>query len=87
MAGLFFPIIRTFAPIVAGIVQMNFRKFMLFTFIGSVTWVLSFVLAGYFIASMPFLKPYLKYVIIAIIILVTTPIVTRIIKEIKKAGE
>src|SRR5439155_19630260 len=47
-AGLFFPIIRTFAPIVAGVIKLNFRKFILFTFIGSVAWVLSFVLTGYF---------------------------------------
>ena len=84
--GLFFPIIRTFAPIVAGVIKLNFRKFILFTFIGSVAWVLSFVLTGYFIASMPFLKPYLKYIIIAIIVFVTIPVVVRIIKEFKKAG-
>ncbi len=86
IVGLFFPIIRTFAPIVAGMIKMNFRKFILFTFIGSVAWILSFVLAGYLIASMPFLKPYLKYIIIAIIVVVTIPVVLRIIKEFKRAG-
>lgn len=86
MAGLFFPIIRTFAPIVAGMVKMDFKKFSLFTLLGSVAWVMSFVLAGYFIASMPFLKPYLKYIIIAIIVLVTIPVLVRIVKEFKKAG-
>jgi membrane-associated protein len=85
-AGLFFPIIRTFAPIVAGMITMNFKKFLLYTFIGSVLWVSSFVSAGFLIASMPFLKPYLKYIIIAIIILVTIPTIIRIIKEFKKAG-
>ena len=68
-------------------VKMNFKKFVLFTLIGSAAWILSFVLAGYFIASMPFLKPYLKYIIIAIIIGVTIPTVTRVIKEFKKAGK
>ncbi len=86
IVGLFFPIIRTFAPIVAGMIKMNFRKFILFTFIGSVAWILSFVLAGYLIASMPFLKPYLKYIIIAIIVVVTIPVVIRIIGEFKKTG-
>ncbi len=86
IVGLFFPIIRTFAPIVAGMIKMNFRKFILFTFIGSVAWILSFVLAGYLIASMPFLKPYLKYIIISIIVVVTIPVVIRIIGEFKKAG-
>jgi membrane-associated protein len=84
MAGLFFPIIRTFAPVVAGMIRMDFRKFIFFTFIGSVAWILSFVLAGYLIASMPFLKPYLKYIVIAIIVFVTIPIVIRILKQLKK---
>jgi len=87
MAGLFFPIIRTFAPIVAGMVKMNFQRFILFSFIGSVTWILSFVLAGYFIGSMPFLKPYLKYIIVGIIALVTIPTTMRIIRELKKKGK
>jgi membrane-associated protein len=84
VAGLFFPIIRTFAPIVAGMIKMSFKKFILYTFIGSALWVTSFVLAGFFIASMPFLKPYLTYIIIAIIIAVTIPTIIRIIKELKK---
>jgi membrane-associated protein len=83
-AGLFFPIVRTFSPIVAGMINVRFPRFLLFVFIGSVAWVLSFVLTGYLIGSMPFIKPYLKYIIIAIIILVTIPIIIRIIKEFKK---
>ena len=84
-AGLFFPIIRTFAPIVAGMIGVKFQRFMLFTFNGSVLWILSFVLAGYFLGSIPFLKGYLKYIIIFIIAAVTTPIVIAIIKRFKKA--
>ena len=83
-AGLFFPIVRTFSPIVAGIIKMNFQRFILFTLIGSLFWVVSFVSAGFLLASLPFLKPYLKYIIIAIIVLVTVPTVIRIIKEFKK---
>ena len=86
-AGPFFPVIRTFAPIVAGMIRMDLRRFFLYTFIGSVFWILSFVLAGYLLGSMPFLKPYLKYIIIAIIAAVTVPILVRIIREFKKAGK
>lgn len=86
-AGLFFPIIRTFAPIVAGMIKMNFRRFLLFTTIGSIAWILSFVLAGYLIGSMPILKPYLKYIVLLIIVTVTTPVVIRIVKEFKQAGK
>src|SRR6266498_4168338 len=86
-AGLFLPIVRTFSPIVAGIIKMNVKQFILFTFIGSVLWVSSFVSAGFLIAGMPFLKPYLKYFIIGIIITVTIPFVIRILREFKKAGK
>ena len=82
--ALFFPIIRTFAPIVAGIVKMNFSRFALFSFAGSAAWVSSFVLAGYFIGSVPALKEYISYVVILIIIIVTTPIVIAVIRKLKK---
>ncbi|HMG68036.1 MAG TPA: hypothetical protein VK588_10130, partial [Chitinophagaceae bacterium] len=83
-AGLFLPIVRTFSPIVAGIIKMDFKKFVLFTLLGSIFWVTSFVLAGFFIASMPFLKPYMEYAIIGIILFVTVPTVIRVIKEFRK---
>jgi membrane-associated protein len=82
--GVFLPLIRTFGPIVAGIIRLKFSSFLLYIFIGSVAWVVCFTMAGYLIGSMPFLKPYLKYVIAAIILGVTTPIVVRIVKEFKK---
>ena len=80
-AGLFFPIIRTFAPIVAGMINLNFRRFMLFTLAGSVLWILSFVSIGYLVGSIPWLKNYLVYIIIIIIVFVTIPVVIRIVKE------
>jgi len=86
-AGLFFPIIRTFAPVVAGMIQLNFRRFMFFTFAGSVFWIASFVTAGYLVGIMPFLKPYLKYIIAGIIIMVTIPVIIGIIKNLNKAGK
>jgi membrane-associated protein len=82
--GLFFPIIRTFAPIVAGVIKLNFSRFVLFTFIGSVLWIASFVMAGYLIGIMPFLKPYLKYIIIGIILIVTTPVIIGIFRNLNK---
>jgi len=79
-AGLFLPLIRTFAPIVAGMI----RRFLLFTTIGAICWIVSFVMGGYLIGSLPFLKPYLKYIVIGIIVLVTIPIVIRIVQEFRK---
>jgi membrane-associated protein len=82
--GLFLPIIRTFAPIVAGIIKLDLRRFMLLTFIGSVIWIVSFVSAGYFIGSRPFLKPWLNYIVLAFILIITIPLIIRTIKELRK---
>ncbi|MEP7374208.1 MAG: VTT domain-containing protein [Chitinophagaceae bacterium] len=83
-AGLFLPIIRTFASIAAGIIRLDFRRFLLLTFTGSVIWILSFVSAGYFIGSRPFLKSYLKYAVPAFVLVVTLPLIVKMIKELKK---
>ena len=79
--GLYLPIIRTFASIVAGMVKLNFRRFILLTVTGSMVWRLSFVLAGYFIGSRPFLKPWLNYIVIGFILIVTIPLIIWIFKE------
>lgn len=81
--GLFLPVIRTFAPIVAGAVRLNFRRFILLVFTGSVFWISSFVLVGYFIGSRPLLKPWLNYIVIGFIIAVTIPLIIWIRKELK----
>jgi membrane-associated protein len=86
-AGLFFPIIRTFSPIVAGIIKLDFRRFLLFVFIGSVLWISTFVVAGYLVGIMPALKQYLKYIVIGIILLVTTPVLIGIIRNLNKDKE
>jgi membrane-associated protein len=82
--GLYLPIIRTFASIVAGIVRLNFRRFILLTITGSVVWILSFVLTGYFIGSRPFLKPWLNFIVISFILVVTIPLIAWMIKEFRK---
>jgi len=82
--GLYLPIIRTFAPIVAGIVRVRIRKFLLLTFSGSVVWILSFVLAGYFIGRMPALKSWLNYFVFAFILVVTIPLIIWVSREWKK---
>jgi membrane-associated protein len=82
--GLHLPIIRTFSSIVAGIVRLNFRRFILLTIAGSVAWILSFVLGGYFIGSRPFLKPWLNYIVIGFILVVTIPVIIWLIKELRK---
>lgn len=80
-AGLFFPVIRTFAPIVAGMIKVNFGRFLLLTFSGSLIWILAMVLPGYFMGSIPLLKGYLTYIVIAIILAVTIPAAFRMVRE------
>ena len=82
--GLYLPIVRTFAPIVAGIVRLNFRRFIFLIITGSIVWILSFVLAGYFIGSSPLLKPWLKYIVLGFVIAVSIPLIIWVSRELKK---
>lgn len=69
----FFPIIRTFAPFVAGIGRMDYRRFLPFSLAGGVAWVGSLVLGGYFFGNIPVIKQNLTLVIFGIIILSILP--------------
>jgi membrane-associated protein len=74
--GRFFPIIRTFAPIFAGVVKVDLKKFSVYNFIGSVAWVNTFTLAGYFLGRRyPQLNDYLQYIVIGLIIITTIPLI------------
>jgi membrane-associated protein len=74
--GRFFPIIRTFAPIFAGIVKLDLKKFTIYNIIGSVAWVTTFTLAGYFLGRRyPQLKDYMEYIVIGLIIITTIPLI------------
>ena len=80
--GRFFPIIRTFAPIFAGVVKVDFKKFTLYNFVGSITWVCTFILAGFFLGRRyPQLKDYLEYVVLGLIIITTIPLVIAFLKK------
>jgi membrane-associated protein len=70
----FVPIIRTFAPFVAGIGKMRYPRFALYNVTGGVGWVLSFLIAGYFFAELPIVKERFHYVILAIIAISLVPI-------------
>lgn len=69
----FFPIIRTFAPFVAGMGHMDYRRFLAFSLGGSIAWVGSFVLGGYFFGNIPFIKQNLTLVMLAIILVSVLP--------------
>jgi membrane-associated protein len=69
----FVPIIRTFAPFVAGIGAMTYPRFIAYNIVGGVGWILSLVLAGYFFGNVPIVKRNFSLVILAIIIISVLP--------------
>ena len=80
--GRFFPIVRTFAPIFAGIVRVDLKKFTVYNITGSVGWVSTLTLTGYFLGRrFPELKDYLQYIVLALIIITTIPLVIAFVRR------
>ena len=77
----FLPIIRTFAPFVAGIGLMNYRLFMLSSALGSVLWIGSLTLAGFFFGNIPWVKSNLTLIIVGIIVLSLLPALREVIRH------
>jgi membrane-associated protein len=85
----FVPIVRTFAPFVAGVGTMNYAKFIIYNVTGAFLWVGIFVGAGFFFGNLPFVRENLKVVILGIIIVSLLPIAWEFFKaslEKRKAG-
>jgi len=78
----FLPILRTFAPIIAGIVKLEYRKFFIYSLIGAFFWVCSLVMTGYFMGKyIPKTKEYLEYIVIFLIVITSIPFVYNSIKK------
>ncbi len=76
----FVPIIRTFAPVVAGIGRMKYSRFLAYNIFGGIGWVVSMTVAGYFLGSVPWVRANLEKVIIGIVILSILPGVIEVLK-------
>lgn len=81
----FMPIFRTFAPFVAGIGQMSYRRFAAFNVIGALAWVWSFLMLGYQFGGLPFVKKNFTYVIFAIIIVSVMPAAIELLRARREA--
>jgi membrane-associated protein len=77
----FVPIIRTFAPFLAGVAGMSYRRFLCFNVVGGVVWITSLVYAGYLFGNIPWVKDNLTWIVIGIIIVSLMPAVSTFIKE------
>ena len=77
----FMPIIRTFAPFIAGVGSMQYSRFLMFNVVGGAAWVLSFIWLGYFFGNLPVIKDNFTYVIFAIIILSLMPALVEFLRH------
>lgn len=80
----FVPIVRTFAPFVAGIGRMSYRQFVIFNALGATLWVSIFLLAGYLFGQISWIKNNFSLVVLAIIVLSLIPPIVTFLKERKK---
>lgn len=80
----FMPIVRTFAPVVAGMARMNYAAFVLYTVIGAVLWAVGMTWLGYFLGSL-IPASYLDVVVVAIVIVSIAPPVIHLLRERNKA--
>ncbi|MDW5418374.1 MULTISPECIES: DedA family protein [unclassified Iodobacter] len=76
----FVPIVRTFAPFVAGMAAMSYHRFLMFNLIGAAVWVVSLLSAGYFLGGIPFIAKNIGSIAIALVLIPALPVVIEFIK-------
>jgi membrane-associated protein len=82
LLGRFIPIIRTFAPILAGVIAVGFRRFMFYNILGAILWIGLFSLSGYYLGrTVPGIEEYLAYIVIGLIIITAIPVLITWRKE------
>jgi membrane-associated protein len=77
----FVPIVRTFAPFVAGVGEMTYGHFISYNIVGGVMWVTLFTWMGYFFGTLPFVQDNFTLVVLAIILISVLPAVYEVLKE------
>ncbi len=80
--GRFLPIIRTFAPVLAGVIQIGFKRFMVYNLLGATLWITGLTIAGYYLGStFPAIKAYIGEIVIGLIIITAIPVIRTWRKE------
>ena len=79
--GRFVPIVRTFAPFLAGVAQMSYPRFLAYNVVGGIVWIASLVYAGYLFGNIPWVKDNLTFIVIGIVVVSLIPVVTTFLKE------
>jgi membrane-associated protein len=82
----FMPIVRTFAPVVAGVANMEYRKFATFNIAGGIGWIVSMLTAGYLLGTVPIVKDNFEKAVIGIILLSILPMIIHVVQE-KRRGK
>ena len=77
----FVPIVRTFAPFMAGVGQMPYSRFVSFNVLGGLGWVVSMTLAGYFLGGNPFIRRHFEKVVIGIVIVSVLPVLIQLLRS------
>jgi membrane-associated protein len=83
----FVPIVRTFAPFVAGVGTMQYGQFLLYNLIGGFLWTVIFTFSGYFFGNIPFVKENFEFVVVAIILISIVPMITEYLRGRKQATQ
>lgn len=81
----FVPIVRTFAPFVAGVGRMNYSRFIIFNIVGGVAWVAIFLALGYLFGNVPFVKQNFEIVTLAIVLISVLPMVFEYVRSRRRA--
>jgi membrane-associated protein len=79
--GRFVPIVRTFAPFLAGVAGMSYHRFFAYNVVGGIAWVASLIYAGYAFGNIPWVKDNLTFIVIGIVVVSLIPVATTYFKE------